>query len=196
MKKFVETLKQTGRAIRAMNLPNKLTLLRVALVPLYLVLLWFFDNDKSMQIWPLLVFVAASLTDMLDGRIARSRNLITNFGKFMDPLADKVLVMAAMCYLVEIGQMPGWCLAIVLLREFAVSGMRLVAVEQGRVIAAAWSGKVKTASTMVCLCAMLLNVFGAYAWFDPLCNAVIVLTTAYSGIEYFIKNADVFREPD
>ena len=98
--------------------------------------------------------------------------------------------------LVEIGQMPGWCLAIVLLREFAVSGMRLVAVEQGRVIAAAWSGKVKTASTMVCLCAMLLNVFGAYAWFDPLCNAVIVLTTAYSGIEYFIKNADVFREPD
>ena len=86
--------------------------------------------------------------------------------------------------------------AIVLLREFAVSGMRLVAVEQGRVIAAAWSGKVKTASTMVCLCAMLLNVFGAYAWFDPLCNAVIVLTTAYSGIEYFIKNADVFREPD
>ena len=70
------------------------------------------------------------------------------------------------------------------------------AVEQGRVIAAAWSGKVKTASTMVCLCAMLLNVFGAYAWFDPLCNAVIVLTTAYSGIEYFIKNADVFREPD
>ena len=131
-----------------------------------------------------------------DGYIARHYNQVTNFGKFMDPLADKVLVMAAMCYLVEIGQMPGWCLAIVLLREFAVSGMRLVAVEQGRVIAAAWSGKVKTASTMVCLCAMLLNVFGAYAWFDPLCNAVIVLTTAYSGIEYFIKNADVFREPD
>ena len=80
MKKFLESLNQAGRSIHAMNLPNKLTLLRVALVPLYLVLLWFFDNDKSMQIWPLLVFVAASLTDMLDGRIARSRNLITNFG--------------------------------------------------------------------------------------------------------------------
>ena len=100
---------------------------------------------------------------------------------------------------VRVSQVFGFAtaaVAIVLLREFAVSGMRLVAVEQGRVIAAAWSGKVKTASTMVCLCAMLLNVFGAYAWFDPMCNAVIVLTTAYSGIEYFIKNADVFREPD
>ena len=100
------------------------------------------------------------------------------------------------CKLVVDNTFATAAVAIVLLREFAVSGMRLVAVEQGRVIAAAWSGKVKTASTMVCLCAMLLNVFGAYAWFDPLCNAVIVLTTAYSGIEYFIKNADVFREPD
>lgn len=89
MKKFLESLKQAGRSIHAMNLPNKLTLLRVALVPLYLVLLWFFDNDKSMQIWPLLVFTLASLTDLLDGYIARSRNLITNFGKFMDPIADK-----------------------------------------------------------------------------------------------------------
>ena len=107
----------------------------------------------------------------------------------MDPLADKMLVMAAMCYFVECGQMPGWCLAIVLLREFAVSGMRLVAVEQGRVIAAAWSGKVKTASTMVCLVfeSNLLNV---------VCIAVIVATTVYSGIEYFAKNLDVFKEAD
>ena len=178
-----------------MNLPNKLTLLRVFLVPIFLVFL-LIPSIPHRFLLALVVFALASITDALDGHIARSQNLITNFGKFLDPLADKVLVMAAMCYLVEIGQMPGWCLAIVLLREFAVSGMRLVAVEQGRVIAAAWSGKVKTASTMVCLCAMLLNVFGAYAWFDPLCNAVIVLTTAYSGIEYFIKNADVFREPD
>ena len=193
MKKFVETLKQTGRAIRAMNLPNKLTLLRVAMVPLYLLLLWAFNDDKTMCVWPLLVFVAASLTDMLDGRIARSRNLITNFGKFMDPLADKMLVMAAMCYFVECGQMPGWCLAIVLLREFAVSGMRLVAVEQGRVIAAAWSGKVKTASTMVCLCLML--VFESNL-LNVVCIAVIVATTVYSGIEYFAKNLDVFKEAD
>ena len=177
-----------------MNTANKLTMLRVALIPVFLILLYL--RFPFHMYFALTVFILASVTDFVDGYIARHYNQVTNFGKFMDPLADKVLVMAAMCYLVEIGQMPGWCLAIVLLREFAVSGMRLVAVEQGRVIAAAWSGKVKTASTMVCLCAMLLNVFGAYAWFDPLCNAVIVLTTAYSGIEYFIKNVDVFREPD
>ena len=129
MKKFVETLKQTGRAIRAMNLPNKLTLLRVALVPLYLVLLWFFDNDKSMQIWPLLVFVLASLTDLLDGYLARSRNLITNFGKFMDPIADKLLVTSA---LVVILAVPGMVVCklsyipviVILCREILVSGLR------------------------------------------------------------------------
>ena len=170
---------------------NKITMFRIALIPVFLILAYTGHLYVALA-----VYIIACLSDVADGYIARHYNQVSDFGKFMDPLADKVLVMAAMCYLVEIGQMPGWCLAIVLLREFAVSGMRLVAVEQGRVIAAAWSGKVKTASTMVCLCAMLLNVFGAYAWFDPLCNAVIVLTTAYSGIEYFIKNADVFREPD
>ena len=174
-----------------MNTPNKITVGRIILVPVFMVLLYL-----DLPYCALAVYIIACVSDLIDGRIARKYNLVTDFGKFMDPLADKMLVLSAMCYFVEYGQMPGWCLAIVLLREFAVSGMRLVAVEQGRVIAAAWSGKVKTASTMVCLCAMLLNVFGAYAWFDPLCNAVIVLTTAYSGIEYFIKNADVFREPD
>ena len=177
-----------------MTTASKITLSRVLMIPVFLVLMYV--DFPGSRYWALAVYIVACLTDFADGYIARHYHQISDFGKFMDPLADKVLVMAAMCYLVEIGQMPGWCLAIVLLREFAVSGMRLVAVEQGRVIAAAWSGKVKTASTMVCLCAMLLNVFGAYAWFDPLCNAVIVLTTAYSGIEYFIKNADVFREPD
>ena len=142
------------------------------------------------------MFVVACLTDFVDGYIARHYNQVTNFGKFMDPLADKVLVMAAMCYLVEIGQMPGWCLAIVLLREFAVSGMRLVAVEQGRVIAAAWSGKVKTASTMSPPLRDAAQRFRRIRVVRSPCNAVIVLTTAYSGIEYFIKNADVFREPD
>lgn len=180
-----------------MNLPNKLTIARIILAPFSMIfILYAVPNETWARIFAASLFLLTAVTDLIDGKLARKFGWITNFGKFMDPLADKVLVMAAMCYLVEIGQMPGWCLAIVLLREFAVSGMRLVAVEQGRVIAAAWSGKVKTASTMVCLCAMLLNVFGAYAWFDPLCNAVIVLTTAYSGIEYFIKNADVFREPD
>ena len=131
--KFVETLKQTGRAIRAMNLPNKLTLLRVAMVPLYLLLLWAFNDDKTMCIWPLLVFVAASLTDMLDGRIARSRNLITNSGKFMDPIADKLLTHTAFIMLTAIGRLNVAACIIFIAREFVVSGLRLCAVEQGHV---------------------------------------------------------------
>ena len=111
-----------------MNLPNKLTLLRVALVPLYLVLLWFFDNDKSMQIWPLLVFALASLTDLLDGYIARSRNLITNFGKFMDPIADKLLTHTAFIMLTAIGRLNVTACIIFIAREFVVSGLRLCAV--------------------------------------------------------------------
>lgn len=177
-----------------MTTANKLTLARVAMIPVFLVILYL--DIPYARYAAFGVFAAACATDFIDGYIARRYNQVTNFGKFMDPLADKVLVMAAMCYLVEIGQMPGWCLAVVLLREFAVSGMRLVAVEQGRVVAAAWSGKVKTAATMVCLCLMLLNIFGEFAWFDPLCSAVIVLTTAYSGVQYFIVNADVFRDAE
>ena len=138
-------------------------------------------------------FIVACLTDFADGYIASHYNQITNFGKFMDPLADKMLVMAALCYFGECGQRPGWFRAIVLLREFAVSGLRLVAVEQGRVIAAAWSGKVKTASTMVCLCLML--VFQSNL-LNVVCIAVIVAPTVYSGIEYFAKNLDVFKEAD
>lgn len=174
-----------------MTTANKLTLARVALIPVFLVILYLdFPYARCAAFG---VFVVACLTDFVDGYIARHYNQVTNFGKFMDPLADKMLVMAAMCYFVEYGQMPGWCLAIVLLREFAVSGMRLVAVEQGRVIAAAWSGKVKTASTMVCLCLML--VFQSNL-LNVVCIAVIVATTVYSGIEYFAKNLDVFKEAD
>lgn len=174
-----------------MNTANKLTMLRVALIPVFLILLYL--RFPFHMYFALTVFILASVTDFVDGYIARHYNQVTNFGKFMDPLADKMLVMAAMCYFVEYGQMPGWCLAIVLLREFAVSGMRLVAVEQGRVIAAAWSGKVKTASTMVCLCLML--VFQSNL-LNVVCIAVIVATTVYSGIEYFAKNLDVFKEAD
>ncbi len=176
-----------------MTTANKLTIFRVVLIPVFLVLAY-----TGHMRWALAVFVIASLTDMADGYIARHYNQITDFGKFMDPLADKVLVMAAMCYFVEIGRMPGWALAIVLLREFAVSGMRLIAVEQGRVIAAARSGKVKTAATMVCLCLMLLiapprledSAPDLIAQFSTL---VILVTTLWSGAEYFWKNRDVFR---
>lgn len=181
-----------------MNLPNKLTMLRVILVPVFMVFAAYSrygtaDFNPTFALIAGIIFAVASSTDFLDGYLARKNNLVTDFGKFMDPLADKMLVMAAMCYFVEYGQMPGWCLAIVLLREFAVSGMRLVAVEQGRVIAAAWSGKVKTASTMVCLCLML--VFQSNL-LNVVCIVVIVATTVYSGIEYFAKNLDVFKEAD
>ena len=132
----------------------------------------------------LAIFIIASLTDLLDGKIARSRNLVTDFGKFADPLADKMLVVAAMLWFVENGQMPGWALLIVILREFAVSGLRMVASDQGRVIAAGWSGKVKTASTMVCIVLMFLPIPDLV---NTLCVAVIVVTTLWSGVEYFVK---------
>ena len=137
------------------------------------------------------VYILACLTDLLDGYVARHYNQLSDFGKFADPLADKCLVMAALCWFVETGDMVGWVLAVVLLREFAVSGMRLIAVEKGRVIAAGWSGKVKTASTMVCICLML---FGIPHWLNLVCQGVILVTTVYSGVEYFAKNWDVFQE--
>jgi len=177
-----------------MNTANKLTMARVVMIPIFLVVLyWGFAGSSYAA---LIIFILASLTDTLDGYIARHYNQITDFGKFMDPLADKMLVMSAMCYFTERGQMAGWVLAIVLVREFAVSGMRLVAVEQGRVIAAAWSGKIKTATTMAAICVMLLV---PQAWMPAphtvnlVCQALILGTTVYSGVEYFIKNKDVFR---
>ena len=132
-----------------MTTANKLTILRVLMIPVFLVVVyWGFPGSTY---WALGIYVVACLTDWVDGYIARHYNQVSDFGKFMDPLADKCLVMAALCWFVENGQMAGWVLAVVLVREFAVSGMRMVAVEKGRVIAAGWSGKVKTASTMVCI---------------------------------------------
>ncbi|MEG0597535.1 MAG: CDP-diacylglycerol--glycerol-3-phosphate 3-phosphatidyltransferase [Oscillospiraceae bacterium] len=171
-----------------MNTANKLTMLRVALIPVFLVLLY--QGTDGMRLLALAVFVVASLTDFVDGYIARHYNQITVFGKFMDPLADKILVLAAMLWFVEVGKMPAWCLLIVVTREFAVTAMRLVAVDSGRVIAAGWSGKVKTASTMVGICLMLLQLA---PWLDVVCVVVIVVTTVYSGAEYFVKNKDILN---
>ena len=172
-----------------MTTANKLTVARVVLIPIFLIILyWGFPGSRYVALG---VFILASLTDLLDGYIARRYNQVSDFGKFMDPLADKCLVMAALCCFVEEGTMWGWILAVVLVREFAVSGMRLVAVEKGRVIAAGWSGKVKTASTMVCICLIL---FGIPGWLNLACQMVILVTTVYSGVEYFAKNWDVFKE--
>ena len=139
----------------------------------------------------LVIFIVASLTDLLDGKIARKYNLVTDLGKFADPLADKMLTTAALLWFVECGQMPAWALLIVLIREFAVSGLRMVASDKGRVIAAGWSGKVKTASTMVCIIIMFIP--GIPAILNTLCVWVIALTTLYSGIEYFVKNKDIIQ---
>ena len=172
-----------------MNLPNKLTVLRIIMIIPFLLVLYL--DVPYADYWALGIFILASLTDMLDGKIARKYNLITDFGKFMDPLADKCLVIAAMLWFVEIGQMPGWALLVVIVREFAVSGLRMVAADKGRVIAAGWSGKVKTASTMVCIVLMFLPIS---VWINSICVAVIVLTTIYSGVEYFMKNLDVLSQ--
>ena len=171
-----------------MNTANKLTLLREFLIPVFLVVAyWGFPGSRYVA---LAIYIVACLTDFADGYIARHYNQISDFGKFMDPLADKCLVMAALCCFVEQGDMLAWILAVVLVREFAVSGMRLIAVEKGRVIAAAWSGKIKTASTMVCICLIL---FGIPHGLNIVCQVVILVTTVYSGVEYFAKNADVFK---
>lgn len=173
-----------------MNTANKLTLARVVMIPLFLLVLYL--HVPGANYWALAIFIVASLTDTLDGYIARHYNQTTDFGKFMDPLADKCLVTAAMLCFVEIGHMPGWALLIVIVREFAVSGLRMVAADKGRVIAAGWSGKVKTASTMVCICLMLL--LPRFVELSAICVAVIVLTTIWSGVEYFMKNLDVLSE--
>ena len=171
-----------------MTLANKLTLLRIVLIPVFLLILYIgFPYSDWVA---LIVFIIASLTDTLDGYVARKNHEVSNLGKFMDPLADKILVSAAMCWFVECGSMRGWVLAAVLFREFAVSGLRLVAVERGKVIAAAWSGKVKTACTMVCICPMM--VFH-YEWLNWVCQIIILATTIYSGVEYFMKNRSVFE---
>ena len=172
-----------------MNTANKLTLLRVVMIPAFLIVLYL--GLPGSNYIALAIFIAASITDFADGYIARHYHQVTDFGKFMDPLADKCLVTAAMLWFVEVGQMPAWALLIVIVREFGVSGLRMIAADKGRVIAAAWSGKVKTASTMVCVCLMLLPI---PSLLNTLCVAVIVVTTLYSGCEYFLKNRDIISE--
>ena len=175
-----------------MTTASKITLIRVVLIPVYMVLMLL-----GYTIPALIVFIVSSLTDFVDGQIARRCNQVSDFGKFLDPLADKLLVIAAMVIFVQWGRMPSWALMVVLTREFAVTGLRLIAVGNGRVIAAGWSGKIKTASTMVGLCVMMAApsiapLAAAQELLDCIIVWIIVLTTLISGIEYFCKNWDVF----
>lgn len=176
-----------------MTLANKITMFRVICIPVFIVLMYM--EGGAMEIAALIVYILASVSDFVDGYIARRYNQVTDFGKFMDPLADKMLVITAMLMFVAQGRMPAWVLALVITREFAVSGLRLIAVEGGRVIAAAKSGKIKTASTMVCNTLMLLPGL-LNPTFDFLCSMIILITTLYSGIEYFIVNRDVMNFKD
>ena len=170
-----------------MTTASKITLARVAMIPAYLVTMYLSGGQSGLWMYISLgIFVIASLTDFVDGYIARHYHQTTDFGKFLDPLADKLLTIAAMTCFCEWGVFPAWALMIVLTREFAVTGLRLVAVQKGNVIAAGWSGKVKTASTMVGRCVMMaVPGIEVLNW---VVIGVIVLTTLYSGVEYFIQN--------
>ena len=171
-----------------MNLPNKLTIGRIICTPVFIVLYAF-----GLYIPAFIVFLAASITDLLDGRIARRCGLVTNFGKIMDPLADKILVYSAFCMFIDKGLMPGWMLIIILAREFAVSGMRTVAASEGKVIAAGMSGKIKTVLQMVAVHFLILSSFHKVIY---ICGEVLLwaslVMTVVSGAEYIIKNKDVF----
>ena len=170
-----------------MTLASKITLVRVAMIPAYLVAMYLSGGTAGPWMWAgLAIFILASLTDYIDGQIARRCNQVSDFGKFLDPLADKLLTIAAMSMFCEWGTFPAWALMIVLTREFAVSGLRMVAASKGSVIAAGWSGKIKTASTMVGLC--VLMVFPENTAVIWTVVALIAMTTVYSGGEYFVKN--------
>ena len=159
-----------------MTTASKITLVRVAMIPVFMVFMYLSGGQPGLWMWLALgVFILASLTDYVDGQIARKCNQVSDFGKFLDPLADKLLTIAAMTMFCEWGSFPAWALMIVLTREFAVTGLRLVAVGNGTVIAAGWSGKVKTASTMIGLCVMM--AFPTVAILNIIVIAVIVVTT-------------------
>ena len=170
-----------------MTTASKITLVRVAMIPVYMVFMYLSAGEPGLWMWLALgVFILASLTDYVDGQIARKCNQVSDFGKFLDPLADKLLTIAAMTMFCEWQIFPAWALMIVLTREFAVTGLRLVAAGNGTVIAAGWSGKVKTASTMIGLCVMM--AFPTVMVLNWIVIGVIVLTTVYSGVEYFVQN--------
>ena len=170
-----------------MNTPNKLTVLRVALVPVYIILMYAFET----KIPALIIYIVASLTDFLDGYLARKYNLVSDFGKFMDPLADKLLVTSALVIFAEQGMMPAWAAMIIIGREFAVSGLRMIAATGGKVIAAAWSGKIKTALSIVCICVMMTPLCPVGGAVNIICIALMVIITVVSGVEYFVKNGKV-----
>ena len=177
-----------------MNLPNKLTLLRVVLIPVFVVLLLLEGGqNNTLRIAALIVFCIASFTDFLDGQIARRNNLVTNFGKFMDPLADKLLVCSALICMIELGQLPSWYVITVIAREFIISGFRLVAADNGIVIAASWWGKFKTTFQMFTVILLILNIPALHTVTMIIAGIAFVLTLV-SLLDYIAKNSRVITE--
>ena len=175
------------------NLPNKLTIMRAVMVPFFVAaLLWKDGAVFSLRIIALVLFCAASFTDYLDGHIARKYNLVTNFGKFMDPLADKLLVCSALICMVQLGQLPAWIVIIIIAREFIISGFRLVASDQGVVIAASMWGKSKTASQMITIILLILNFTeGPLYQLTRIMIVVMTVLTVVSLVDYLAKNRNV-----
>ena len=177
-----------------MNLPNKLTLLRVVLIPVFVVLLLLEGGQNdTLRIAALIVFCFASFTDFLDGQIARRNNLVTNFGKFMDPLADKLLVCSALICMIELGQLPSWYVITVIAREFIISGFRLVAADNGIVIAESWWGKFKTTFQMLTVILLILNIPALHTVTLIIAGVAFVLTLV-SLLDYIAKNYKVITE--
>jgi len=189
-----------------MNLPNKLTLIRIALIPFFVVLMYI-ERSFWCQLAAALVFIGASITDYLDGNIARKNNLVTNFGKFADPIADKMLVMSAFIMLVAQGRMPAWVCIIFLAREFTVSGFRLVAAGGGKVIAAGMLGKIKTVTQMIAAVALILfvpttkQIDAMLGWFGDIGQVianvmmyVMTVMTVWSGADYIYKNRHFIKD--
>lgn len=189
-----------------MNLPNQLTVLRIFMIPIFMIVALVPLNWGTLdvmgvslevtQLVAAIIFAVASITDWLDGKIARKHNLVTNFGKFADPLADKMLVMTAFIVLVEQGKAAAWIVAIIVCRELAVTGLRLLLVEDGEVMAAAWPGKIKTATQMVAIILLLINNVPFAAMNLPLDQIMLytcLIFTIYSGVDYFAKNKQVFK---
>ena len=178
-----------------MNLPNKLTVLRVCMIPFFVVMLLLNGGEnQTYRYIAAAIFIVASLTDMLDGKIARKYNLVTNFGKFMDPLADKLLVCSALICLVDLKQLPAWMVIVIISREFIISGFRLVASDNGIVIAASYWGKFKTVFQMLMIIVLILDLGGSFVLLEQILIYVALILTVVSLVDYLMKNKDVLKD--
>ena len=177
-----------------MNLPNKLTVLRIIMVPFFVFFMLTDVGGPAIKWIALALFCVASLTDLLDGKIARKYNLVTNFGKFMDPLADKLLVCSAMICMIELGKLPAWIVIVIIAREFIISGFRLVASDNGIVIAASYWGKFKTVFQMAMIIVLIMDLGGVFDLIGTVLIWIALALTIISLVDYIVKNKQVLTQ--